>query len=173
MGMRGHLILGIDPGLDGALALVDGVSGGLKGIFDMPTLTLKNGRQLDEYKLAALVDEWSADLGEAWIERTNARPHEGVTSSFTCGRGYGQLRGIICANFVPLHDVGAAMWKRAMSVSGDKDESRRIAATIWPKEAWRWPLKKHHGRAEAALIAAYGRRAWLKEHHELTEVANG
>jgi crossover junction endodeoxyribonuclease RuvC len=170
--MTGRLILGIDPGLDGALALVDGPTGALVNVYDTPVLTLKTGRQLDEYKLAALVDEWGSNLSEAWIERANAHPHGGVTSSFTSGRGYGQLRGIICANFVPLHDVGAAMWKRALGVTGDKDESRKAASAIWPKEGFRWPLKKHHGRAEAALIAVYGRRAWLKEHQELQEAAN-
>jgi crossover junction endodeoxyribonuclease RuvC len=166
-----NLICGIDPGLDGALALVDLHTGDLVNVYDTPTLTLKNGREIDGYKLAAQVDQWSPNLTEVWIERVSARPGEGVSSSFTFGRGYGELCGIVYANFIPLRSVGAAMWKRGMGVTGDKDESRKAASAIWPTQEWRWPLKKHHGRAEAALIAVYGRRKFLAD-HGTTEAAH-
>lgn len=162
--MSGDLILGLDPGLDGALALVDLLSGDLVEVWDVPTLQLKNKRELDAYRLANLIDEQASRIEEAWIERVWPFPGEANTLSFQFGMVAGLIRGVVCANFIPLHDVPPASWKRAMGVTGDKDESRQAASIRWPRGAERWPAKKHHGRAEAALIAAYGRRQYLKEH---------
>lgn len=162
--MTGKLILGIDPGLDGALALVDLDTGALVDVIDVPTLKLKNGRTLNEYQLAALVDDWARSIADAWIEKAWPRPGEAATLAFAFGKNYGQLMGTVTANMVPLHEVGPALWKRTMGVTSDKDEARAAASKAWPTEAIRWPLKKHHGRAEAALIAAYGRRRFLSQY---------
>jgi crossover junction endodeoxyribonuclease RuvC len=162
--MTGHLILGIDPGLDGALAFVHVDSGALVAVFDVPTLKLKNGRVLNEYQVGALVDEWRDGIAEAWIEKAWPRPGEGGVNSFAFGKNYGELRGAVTANFIPLHEVGPALWKRIMGVTADKDEARLAASRMWPHSAAEWPLKKHHGRAEAALIAAYGRKQFHVKH---------
>jgi crossover junction endodeoxyribonuclease RuvC len=171
--MTANLILGIDPGLDGALAFVDLHTGALADVFDVPTLQLKNKRELDEYRLGGLIDEHAARIVDAWIESAWPRPGEANTLSFAFGRNYGQLRGVVAANFIPLHDASPAGWKRSMGVTGDKDESRKAASIMWPAEAGRWPAKKHHGRAEACLIAAYGRRKFLELHSIELEAANG
>lgn len=162
--MSRDLILGIDPGLDGALAFVDLATGELVEIYDVPTLQLKNKRELNEYELGRLVDDFAGRVMDAWIERAWPRPGEAATLSFQFGAVYGALRGVVCAGFIPLHEALPATWKRAMHVTGDKDESRKAAGILWPAEVGRWPAKKHHGRAEAALIAAYGRRVFLREH---------
>ena len=164
------LILGVDPGLDGALALIDLHNGDLVDVFDMPVLQLKAKRELDEYGLARIIDQHAALLTDAWIERVWSMPGEGVVQAFAFGAAYGQLRGVICANFIPLHDVVPTVWKRAVGVAGDKDESRKAASIQWPDQTGRWPAKKHHGRADASLIAAYGRRQFLKV-HDVTEAA--
>jgi hypothetical protein len=169
--MTGEVILGIDPGLDGALAFVSLATGQVVAVFDVPTLKLKNGRVVDEYRLGALVDEWSKLVAEAWIEKAWPRPGEAATLSFAFGRNYGELRGAVTANLIPLREVGPAQWKRVMGVTSDKDEARLAASTLWPADAPHWPLKKHHGRAEAALIAAYGRREYLKANADLPGVA--
>lgn len=161
--MSGDLILGIDPGLSGALALVDAVSGELVALFDMPVFSLSSGHKIDEYKLARLVDEFGPRVIEAWVEQITPRPGQGVVGVKTSAVGYGLVRGVVVANFIPLHDVAPASWKRAMKVSGDKDEARQAATSYFPKSADRWPLKKHDGRAEAALIAAFGRRHFVRE----------
>jgi crossover junction endodeoxyribonuclease RuvC len=44
-------------------------------------------------------------------------------------------------------------------VPAGKDAARARACELLPRLADRWPLVKHHGRAEAALLALYGIRA--------------
>ena len=151
--MGASAILGIDPGLSGALALYD-VDGSLE-VIDIPTLQLKK-RVVDEYALARIIDAWSGRVREVWLEQVGTRPGEGAVGAFTFGRGYGVLRGICAANFLPIFDVTPAGWKSAMKVRGDKDESRLRASALFPRHADMWALKKHDGRAEAALIALHG-----------------
>jgi crossover junction endodeoxyribonuclease RuvC len=149
-------ILGIDPGLSGALALYD-VNGQLE-VVDMPTHQLRTKRVIDEYGLARIIDNWSTRIGEVWLEQVGTRPGEGAVGAFTFGRGYGAIRGICAANFLTINDVTPASWKAAMKVRGDKDESRRQATALFPRYADQWSRKKDDGRAEAALLAMYGMR---------------
>lgn len=149
-------ILGIDPGLSGALALYD-VDGSLE-VMDIPTLQMRTKRVLDEYALARIIDNWSVRIHEVWLEQVGVRPGEGAVGAFTFGRGYGALRGICAANFLTIMDVTPQGWKAALKVRGDKDESRQRASALFPRSGGLWPLKKHDGRAEAALIALHGMR---------------
>lgn len=148
-------ILGIDPGLSGALALYD-VDGSLE-VIDIPTLQLKK-RIIDEYALARIIDDWSVRTREVWLEQVGVRPGEGAVGAFSFGRGYGLIRGLCAASFLSIIDVTPATWKRSLNVSGDKDASRAKASSLFPRHAGYWPLKKHDGRAEAALIALHGMR---------------
>lgn len=145
--------LGIDPGLSGALALYE--DGALE-IHDIPVLTIGTKRQIDEYALARLIDSLSSRIGCVWLEQVGTRPGEGAVGAFSFGKGYGLIRGICAANFLTINDVTPQVWKRALRVSGDKDESRARASALFPRFGQLWPLKKHDGRAEAAMIALYG-----------------
>lgn len=152
--MTGRLTMGIDPGLSGALALY-GRDGALE-VRDIPTLQLKTKRIIDEYALARIIDDWSSLIESVWLEQVGVRPGEGAVGAFTFGRGYGLIRGVCVASFLTIHDVTPQSWKASLRVKGDKDESRLRASALFPRHGGLWPLKKHDGRAEAALIALYG-----------------
>lgn len=162
-------IIGIDPGLDGALARYWPGSNGLQ-VVDMPTVTIVKGttkkRRVDEVALARIMDDWAPTSTDVWLELVNAMPsipdadgHRrsmGTQSSFVFGLRYGLIRGVCAANFLRIHDVTPGVWKKALGVRGDKNQSRARATVHFPEHAQHWPLVKHDGRAEAALIAVYG-----------------
>ena len=50
-------------------------------------------------------------------------------------------------------------WKRELGVPAGKDGARARASQLLPQAAGQWPLKKHDGRAEAALISVFGSRS--------------
>jgi|SRR3954471_8430692 hypothetical protein len=152
------LILGVDPDLGGALAWVDGETGALVELIDMPVLELKGKRLLDVSQLAVILDARAAATASAVIEKSQMRPGQGAVQTRTTAFNYGALVGLIRAQFIRLDEVAPVTWKRAMKVTADKDEARQIASLRWPVECGRWALKKNHGRAEAALLAAYGLR---------------
>lgn len=153
------IILGIDPGLSGAFAIVgeDGVT-----VSDMPTFTIKRGKQRRSLDLDALVRSlqlstvWGIDL--AVIEEVHAMPAQGVVTTGQLMEAYGAVKGIVAALGIPRVLVPPAVWKQALRVSADKDSSRERASQLAPAHAHLWPAKKDHGRAEAFLLAIYGKR---------------
>ena len=164
-------IIGIDLGLDGAIAflIVDGQShddpqrNRMLEIHDMPTLEIVRGkrrkRELDLAALTRIIDERQLfQAAEVWMEKTGAMPGQGVTSMFSFGRSTGQVEGVLAALQMPVNYVHPRTWKKALGVPAGKDAARLRASQLLPAYAHLWPLKKHHGRADAALIALYGKR---------------
>jgi hypothetical protein len=63
-------------------------------------------------------------------------------------------------NLVRLEHANPSAWKRTMRVNADKDGCRARASAMWPRSSKEWALAKDDGRAEAALLAEYGRLTW-------------
>lgn len=155
------VVLGIDPGISGAIACI--IDGELLDVEDMPTFTEKRGKRnvttvsplgvatiLQDFAVAALATP------SVVVERVHATPQMGVTSSFAFGDGYGVLRGVVAALRYPVRFVEPSVWKKAAGLTADKGGSRRLAAERWPEQADLFKRVKDEGRAEAALIAAWG-----------------
>lgn len=149
-------ILGIDPGLSGALALL--TTDMRLEIFDMPTLEIERGgksrRAVDTHALAKLVRQLVPTV--ALVETVGPRPGQGVASMFQFGRVVGQIEGTLSALEIPVVQITAPVWRRYFSVPEGKDGSRLSASSWMPAYAERWHRKGDHGRAEASLIALYG-----------------
>lgn len=154
------IVLGIDPGLHGAIAIV---RDGTWEIVDMPILGIeRNGKAKNEVDIGALAailghPDWNEDVA-AFVEQVGAMPKQGVSSVFAFGKGYGIILGILGALKVPATLVPPTRWKKALGVPPGKDAARYRASQVLPDLAGHWKLKKHDGRAEAAMIAEYGRR---------------
>lgn len=156
--MEPALILGIDPGLAGALALYDASADHLR-VEDIPTFKIGTKSVIDANGLARIVDDWvSGQRVVAFLEFVSASPQMGVTSAFKFGVGFGLIQGVLAANFVRVEMVTPPAWKRAMKVTRDKDECRAAATRRFPALSPLFARKKDDGRAEAALIALYGAR---------------
>jgi crossover junction endodeoxyribonuclease RuvC len=151
-------IIGIDVGLNGAIAMLNGES--LHDVVDMPTVTLdRNGkakRQISIPELVAIIDDFKPD--EAYCERVFAMSGQGVTSVFSFGRSLGAIEGILGARLIKTTLVTPQAWQKAMGVSGGKDGARARAMEVFPWSAGLFKRVKDDGRADAALIAAWGLR---------------
>ena len=151
-------ILGIDPGLSGGLAFR--YSDGYIDAQPVPILELKirktKKRVINTHALAELLKKYSPK--HAFIERQQAMPKQGVSSTFRTGLGYGIYIGILATLLIPFTEVSAAKWKKDMNVPADKDGALLRASQLMPKYVNLWPLKKDNGIAEAALLALWGER---------------
>jgi crossover junction endodeoxyribonuclease RuvC len=154
------MIVGIDPGLSGALFFLDPGNPSNGEAVDIPTHTLtRGGKQKREVDIAGLIAVLAMrPLTHAFIEQVGAMPGQGVSGVFAFGKCYGVVLGVIAARSIPLSLVPPVRWKRALGVPRAKDGARARASQLLPEAASQWPLKKHDGRAEAALIALYGAR---------------
>lgn len=144
-------IIGVDPGLSGALAVL-GAAGELVQLADLPVI--RDGRLawIDGGALQSLLIEALAGRpARAIVERVSAMPRQGVASAFTFGVGLGSVLSILQARQVSVELVTAAVWKRALGLSSDKRASLDKARLLYPSADL--ALAKHDGRAEALLLA--------------------
>jgi hypothetical protein len=139
-------ILGVDPGTTGGIAFL---FANRVVAEDIPTA----GGEVDVDTLVRRVREMQPAL--AIIERANAMPKQGVASTFKYGVAYGALRTVVALCNIPYRLVTPGKWKAHFHLDADKEKSRALAIQLWPGCGC-FALKKHHGRAEAALIARYG-----------------
>ena len=149
--------IGVDPGLSGALAVLD-PAGAFVAVHDTPTLTLRvaRGRRAD-YDLpgmAALLGLYAAPGVHVLIEEAQAMPGQGVRSMFTTGYGFGVWLGVLAALRMPYTRVRPGVWKKACSLGKDKEAARLRAQQLFPAANLR--RKRDHGRAEALLLGWYG-----------------
>jgi crossover junction endodeoxyribonuclease RuvC len=149
-------VLAIDPGQKGALAWVN-LRGDLIQIEDIPLVDNEVNAKL----LANLVVAYGS-LECAVVERQQAMPPElqgrrqGNASAFKHGTGYGIIIGVLAALNIPTFFIAPSQWKPGMSLSKDKELSRKKAIDRWPSQADEYfKLKKNEGRAEAALLAVF------------------
>ena len=145
------MILGIDPGTTGAVAIMSD-NGFLIDLHDLPHM---KGHGLS----AALLCEMLVDVDDvkhAFVERVASRPGAGVSGMFNFGRDFGVILGVCSARRIPVSLVTPSKWKRDMGLTADKDQARARAAQLWPGAAAQFARKKDDGRAEAALIALWG-----------------
>lgn len=157
------LILGVDPGLFGAISVVEIDTLDIVDMIDMPlfqtsTKSRKSGilNHLDVHKLSNLIDVYAPHVSLAVIEDVSAMPNQGLSSTFRFGQVYGQAHGVLAGHYVPVIPVKSAVWKMSLGLSYDKDVSLEVATRIFSKYKNLWKLKKNVDRAEAALMSYYG-----------------
>lgn len=152
--------MGCDPGVSGAIAILapDGVT-----FADMPILEIKKKQTLDYAGLACILRPFARGGAFAAVELVGAMPGQGVSSMFKFGQVYGAALATLATLEIPYELVTPPVWKRAFRLVGcEKDESRAAALRLFPQCANDLKLKKHHGRADALLLAEYLRRQQVK-----------
>lgn len=151
-------VLGVDPGLSGALAFIR--KDGRLLVCDVPTFEVVRGkkvkREVDQHGLQEILSKYGRGVTIAYVEIASAMPKQGATSMFAFGFVYGSLRQAIVSNGIALTHIAPPVWLKALAVRKGKDASRLRASELMPKYAELWSRAKDHGRAEAALIAYYG-----------------
>lgn len=143
------LFVGIDPGFSGAFGIVDHnneyvACGDLHHDKDVMHIDLIWQDILSHIR--------GRDY-EIIIESVHTMPNQGVASSGKFMKSFGQLVAMAQLANAPWHFVSPQKWKRDLGLSSDKEESLKLARTMWPQA----PLdrKKDNGRAEALLIAGW------------------
>lgn len=154
------IVAGIDPGLHGAVAILDH-DGSLLTVFDLPTVEEIHGKGTRSRIAPALLqDELIGDvrISVAYIEHVSSSPQMGVTSAFRMGEAFGSVLAVLQCCGVRTELVRPQVWKKAMGLTSDKDVARGRAIEMFPSQSDLFRRVKDHDRAEAALIAEYGRR---------------
>jgi crossover junction endodeoxyribonuclease RuvC len=142
-----RITIGIDPGANGAIAWID--ERGKSCVEKMPD-TLQD---LWELVVSISLNAGTGGLGvRAYLEAVSSSPQMGVVSSFSFGRGYGNLEMALTAAGIPFERVRPQVWQKAMGcmTKGNKNISKQKAQELFPDK------KIIHATADALLIALYG-----------------
>lgn len=183
--------LGVDPGVNGAIALFHPELE-LSRSWDLPTLKVpapgnkrtKGGQLryrtiLDEAKILDVLARIKAAAGNAplagVIEAVAPMRHkdkfgkaqsEGPLGAFNFGASWGLIRGLV-RPFCPYYLAYPVAWRPKMVGQGTaKSSSIALASELFPH--LEFPRKKDEHRAEALLLAVYGSRHLTAEINERT-----
>ncbi|KAL3850181.1 hypothetical protein ACJIZ3_012063 [Penstemon smallii] len=156
-------IIGVDPDLSGALAVLKPDNS--PQVYDSPYLKVLVGKtfrkRLDTKSIIQLLQSVDAPIGTtAYLEQSIPYPQDGKQGWWSGGFGYGLWIGILVASGYSVVPVPSLLWKNEFKLAGNrssKDDSRELASTLFPSMSSLLKRKKDHGRAEALLIAAYGK----------------
>lgn len=172
-------IVGIDPGVGGAIALL---RADRLWVYPTPTITVRTARggkrtEYDEPAMGRILAP--ALIANAFIEEAVARPmmrrdKEGKRQPVGPGQvidagrlmfGYGLWRGILAGRGIPYQVVPPQAWQKAMLAGMPKGDTKAssilVAQRLWPDASFRRTercTKAHDGMTDAALIAEFGRR---------------
>ena len=152
-----RVVMGVDPGLSGGYAILG----------DAPPLVSAFPRAGKGLDLAQLAADWRAMAPDiAVVEAVHSMPKQGVASSFSFGRGLGNLEGIMAALGIRYEFVSPQAWKKVVLAGTEKDKAAAIA---WCRRSY--PMTSlilpgcrvaHDGMADALCLAEFGRRTYLR-----------
>lgn len=153
------ITIGIDPGLSGAIGVLR--DGAYVAVLDMPTIAKGSGsvkNEVDPAGLASILREHAPAVEDVAValERVNAMPGQGSSSTFSLGDSFGCARAVVATCRFGMTYVTPAQWKKHFKLTTDKELSRAMAVRLFPDAPLH--LKKHADRAEALLLAR-----WLYE----------
>ena len=160
------IIVGIDPGLDGAIAILRSDTMQLDRVIDIPTMGANKGRVLNLALLQVELTMCAIESVTCWLEHAASRPQQSAGATFKQGRTYGNLEAMAVFLGWPVRTVTPAVWKqyfglvsrstRKQTRTEMKAASRAHATRMFTKHAELFSRAKDDGRAEAALVALYG-----------------
>ena len=159
------IVVGIDPGLSGAIAILE--NNKVLNIFDMPVMAegKKNKRQLNSAQLVSIIKDGTRPESEiaVVVEQVNAMPGQGVTSMFNFGQTFGAIKGVCAALELPIFFVRPSKWKKHFElINSSKDSSRTKVIEMYPSLSSQLAKKKDVNKSDAILIARFYTETRLK-----------
>lgn len=161
------IIAGVDPGFSGAIAIISN-KGNIPIAFNVPLIKGVKGKkdEINEVELRKILSSTydGESINHVFIESVHSMPKQGVSSMFRFGMSWGLVRGICGGLQIPYTLIPSQVWKKAIMgdvvKSGDKVKDKYLSVVkveeLFPDVSL--PLKKDHGKADAILLAEYGRR---------------
>jgi len=137
------MIMGIDPGKSGAMALLS---------LDKKDTFIYPFSKHTTFDLAEVFKDWAPEVTMCYIEKVHSMPKQGVVSSFSFGKNFGWYLGVLDAHQIPYDFISPMKWQNALScrTGGDKNITKAKAQQLYPS------IKITHAIADALLIATYG-----------------
>lgn len=189
-----NVIIGIDIGFSGAIAVLDAATGSCLALHKMPTVTttkkaqrrvkikengvgvvknkhkVKSSEEIDETAFREILKPYIGNA-HVYFEKAQVMPKQGISSSGRYMMSFGFVRGVCIGLGIPYTLVHPVVWKKKilMHMAKDKGGSLVRAKQLFPNTVLRASSlckKDDHNMAEALLIAEYGRTDRMLDRRE-------
>jgi crossover junction endodeoxyribonuclease RuvC len=161
--------VGIDLGLTGGVAMIDGANRDM-AVVALPTIDSAAGRRLHGRQLLDILHGWVPAGEPCFVTIEDVRPRPGdrgghgntMHSQGSLMRSRGIVEAVTDIMGAQVLWVWPAKWKKQFGLIGqDKNASRATAARMFPAMAHAFARVKDDGLAEAMLLAYFGMREEL------------
>jgi len=159
------VFIGIDPGLNGGICVIDGDFGVVAKVV-MPTIAGKGSKR--EYNVTAIKDFFTLyenDIALAVLEKSQAFPGQGVVSQFRIGLGFGLLQGLLVGMGIRYQLSHPKTWQKEIFKDMDRTDTKQASALyaqrMCPEVRWQATersTKIHDGLSDAFAIACYAKK---------------
>lgn len=160
------IVIGIDPGLTGACAVVDHL--GVRAVFDLPTMPVPGAgpkalvkRKIDGRALCQLLLK-HCPAGDSkphvFLEKvsTMGGANNAVQTQGSLMRSLGAIETVVECLKWPVEHVAPQTWKKLYGIGSDKAAALEKARGLHQEVAADLARVKDHNRAEAVLLAHWG-----------------
>ena len=149
------IYIGVDPGSkSGAYALL----GSDNSVTAFPW---DNDRFVNHIRGLTIMRDMEGEKVMAVVEKVNAMPKQGVSSTWVFAENFGYIQGVLHAFGIPFQLVPPRKWKGEFGLNSDKAKSIEVCHRLFPDVSLRRTEKcrtDSDGLAEALLICEWGRR---------------
>ena len=147
-----NVYMGIDPGKNGGLALIEAEDNNIRSYKTTP---------FNDVSLIGSLMLLKPNRVRCVVEKVGAMPGQGITSMFNFGKNYGFILGALESFGFSYELVTPKKWKKEFGVTADKNTSIEVCKRLFPEANLKRTercKKDHDGMAEALLMAEYARR---------------
>jgi hypothetical protein len=153
--MKTSFKIGIDPGINGAIAFV---SDKLINFFDMPICyqfwSKKQEKMVDTKQLYQIIKKCPHEIESINIEVVHSMPAQGVSSTWKFAGAFYSMLAIVNQFDYQVKMILPTQWKKKFGlINMPKDASRLVVLKMYPHLLPKLKRKKDVDRAEALLIA--------------------
>lgn len=156
-------IIGIDPGLTGAICVLDTSNYALIEHMHMPTMKSGTKNTVNGIAVTDFIAAQSDVIGVC-IENVSAGPNDGKAGAFSFGKAAGICIGVVQAFNLPMHSVAPQSWKKkAGLLKTEKDAARSLALQYYPSVKDLALKGKGQALADSIFIARFGVNKFIVE----------
>ena len=149
------IYIGIDPGSKSGAYAILGSDNSVK-VFHWD-----NDRFVSHMRTLTIIRDVDDEKVMAVVEKVNAMPKQGVSSTWVFAENFGYIQGVLHAFGIPYQLVPPRVWKKMYSLTSDKTQSIEVCHRLFPDVSLKRTERSRvddNNFAESVLIAEYARR---------------
>ncbi|KAG7564363.1 hypothetical protein ISN44_As10g011300 [Arabidopsis suecica] len=173
-----HWIIGIDPNLSGALAVLKFDNKGCCSaqVYDTPQLQVVVQKiprtRYNSKSMLELIRTLDVPSGtKAFVAKSINYQNDNIADAYNAGLGYGLWIGMLLTSNISVSSVTPSTWKKHFKLSiYSLDGGRKLALKMFSSLSSQLTRRRDYARANALLLAAYGHATSETKYYSFSQI---